>query len=48
VPNVRDDRETPLDQGRNGALIDLIWVKPEPNYFCAQGWTDSIGLIRLN
>jgi hypothetical protein len=28
--------------------MDLIWVKCEAIYFCAQGWTDSISLIGLD
>jgi len=39
VPNVRDDRETPLCVGRDGALIILIWVSGEAQYFCKRGWT---------
>jgi hypothetical protein len=45
-PNVRDDRETPLVQGRGTArFMDLIWVKREAIYFCSQDWTGSISLI---
>jgi len=39
VPNVRDDRETPLCVGRDSALIILIWVSEEAQYFCKRGWT---------
>jgi hypothetical protein len=28
--------------------IDLIWVKPERDYFCNQDWTGQISLIRFN
>jgi len=38
VPNVRDDRERP-SMGRDGAVMDLIWGKPEQIYFCKWGWT---------
>ena len=39
VPNVRDDRDTPLV--RDGITMDLevIWVESEPEYFSVQGWT---------
>jgi hypothetical protein len=39
VPNVRDDRETPLCVGQDGALIILIWVNREQEYFFERGWT---------
>src|SRR3954453_9938944 len=48
VPNVRDDRETPLCVGQDGALIILIWVKLERKCFCKWDWTAQISLIRLN
>jgi hypothetical protein len=47
-PNVRDDRDTPLPRGRNGAFLNLIWVNREPKYFFGQDWTGSISLIRFN
>jgi hypothetical protein len=37
--NVRDDRETPLCVGRDGATMKVIWVKSERDYFCKRGWT---------
>jgi hypothetical protein len=48
VPNVRDDRETPLCVGQDGALIILIWVKLERKCFYKQDWTAQISLIPLN
>ena len=37
VPNVRDDRETPLCVGRDGGDIELIWVVGEAEYFYKRG-----------
>jgi hypothetical protein len=34
--------------GRDGAVVDLIWVRRERNYFCKQDWTASISLHPLN
>ena len=39
LPNVRDDRETPLCVGRDGEDKQVIWVRSEPEYFCKEGWT---------
>src|SRR5271169_1454251 len=47
-PNVRDDRDTPLLRGRNGAFVKLIWVKHKPKSFFNRDWTASIGLIRFD
>jgi hypothetical protein len=47
-PYVRDDRETPLCVGRDGEDMQVIWVKSEPEYFCAGDWTTQIRLIRFN
>nr|HEV8009454.1 hypothetical protein [Bradyrhizobium sp.] len=47
-PNVRDDRETPLVSGRDASVVEVIWVKSEPEYFCEEDWTGSISLIRFN
>src|SRR5216684_528380 len=33
APNVRDDRETPLCVGRDGGVLELIWVGGEAEYF---------------
>src|SRR6266581_6701292 len=34
VPNVRDDRETPLCGNGTGQISELIWVRREEKYFC--------------
>jgi len=47
VPNVRDDRETPLQRAGTARDIEVIWVRRERIYFCRQDWTGSISLIRL-
>jgi hypothetical protein len=47
-PYVRDDRETPLCVGRDGEDMQVIWVKSEPEYFCAKDWTTQIRLIQFN
>jgi hypothetical protein len=49
VPNVRDDRETPL-VSRDGMarVVNLIWVSREREYFCEQHWTASIRLIQFD
>src|SRR6266851_472673 len=39
APNVRDDRETPLCVGRDGGVLELIWVGGEAEYFSRRGWT---------
>ena len=39
VPYVRDDRETPLCVGRDGGVLELIWVGGEVEYFSRRGWT---------
>src|SRR5438067_3461676 len=41
VPNVRDDRETPLCVGRDGGSVKVIWVRNENKYFCKRGWTEN-------
>jgi hypothetical protein len=48
VPNVRDDRETPLVRAGMANDIDLIWVSGEAEYFLKSDWTGQISLIRLN
>ena len=48
VPNVRDDRETPLCGNRTARLLNLIWVRREQKYFCKWDWTGQIRLIRFN
>jgi hypothetical protein len=42
LPNVRDDRETPLLWDGTAGLMDLIWVKREAIYFCGKGWTGPL------
>src|ERR1700720_2622650 len=39
VPNVRDDRDTPLSRDGMAADIEVIWVSGEQEYFCKRGWT---------
>ena len=47
APNVRDDRETPLMNGREtAALMQVIWLNCEAKYFFAKDWTGSISLNR--
>ena len=48
VPNVRDDRDTPLCAGRDGVDIELIWVNRERKCFFKRDWTAQITLIRFN
>jgi hypothetical protein len=45
---VRDDREPPLLVGRDGGLVEVIWVGAKRNYFCNRDWTPQITLIRFN
>ena len=47
-PYVRDDRETPLCVGRDASVVEVIWVKREPEYFCEGDWTTQISLIQFN
>src|SRR3954452_11614555 len=48
VPNVRDDRDTPLRWDGMARLIVLIWVRSETECFCKGDWTAQISLIRFN
>jgi hypothetical protein len=48
MPNVRDDRETPLEWAGTAAVMELIWVKREAEYFLRGDWTGQIRLNRLN
>jgi hypothetical protein len=48
VPNVRDDRETPLMWDGMAGNMDLIWGKREAIYFWRWDWTGGIRLIRFN
>src|SRR6266566_2937253 len=43
VPNVRDDRETPLCGTGRGESVEVIWVRRQTKYFCKRGWTDHFG-----
>jgi hypothetical protein len=45
-PHVRDDRETPLVEGRDGRIVSLIWGEHEAEFLCKQNWTGQIALIR--
>jgi hypothetical protein len=45
-PYVRDDRETPLVEGRDGRVVSLIWGEHEAEFFRKQNWTEQIALIR--
>ncbi len=31
--------------GRDGEIMELIWVRPEAKFFCKQDWTAQISLI---
>src|ERR1700737_3959887 len=46
--NVRDDRETPLVRNGMARVLEVIWVRRKPIYFCKPDWTTQITLIRLN
>ena len=48
TPNVRDDREAPLERARDQVGLLLFLPKRKAKYFCKQDWTDSISLIQLN
>src|SRR5882672_12609547 len=39
LPNVRDDRDTPLLWAGTRETVSLIWGNREAKYFCAKGWT---------
>jgi len=39
VPNVRDDRDTPLSRDGMAGDMEVIWVKREVEYFSRAGWT---------
>jgi hypothetical protein len=38
-PRVRDDRDTPLEWGETGGVVELIWDNREGKYFCKWVWT---------
>jgi hypothetical protein len=44
IPNVRDDRETPLLWARDRVKIRLIWVSEKAKYFGGEVWTGEISL----
>ena len=48
VPNVRDDRETPLWRVRNGAQIAIDASGWETKYFFPRDWTTQIRLNRFS
>jgi hypothetical protein len=39
VPNVRDDRDTPLSRDGTMRILELIWVSQKRDSFCKRGWT---------
>jgi hypothetical protein len=47
-PRVRDDRDTPLEWGETAAVMKVIWVKQEAEYFFERDWTGRNSLIRLD
>jgi len=47
-PNVRDDRDTPLQGDGTAKVIVLIWVCGEAESFSADDWTGQIALIWLD
>jgi len=47
LPNVRDDRDTPLLRAGMSGVLGLIWVSREGDSFFAQGWTRQISLKGL-
>jgi len=46
-PNVRDDRDTPLDFGSGQRQCSPISEKEKDEYFSPQIWTAQISLNRL-
>src|SRR5260370_39442342 len=44
-PRVRDDRDTPLEWDETAAVLEVILVRTETEYFCRQIWTGKISLI---
>jgi hypothetical protein len=48
LPNVRDDRDTPLFRAGMAGVVRVIWVRGEAEYFCKADWTGQISLIRLD
>jgi hypothetical protein len=48
VPNVRDDRDTPLLWDGMAKVLDVIWGVRKQKYFCRWDWTGGIRLIRFN
>jgi len=48
TPNVRDDREAPLERARDQVGLLLFLPKRKAKYFFKQDWTGSISLIQLN
>jgi hypothetical protein len=42
APNVRDDRDTPLEWGETAREMEVIWPDCEPEYFCKGDWTAQI------
>jgi hypothetical protein len=48
VPNVRDDRDTPLMRAETAMDIVVIWVCEKAEYFFARDWTTQISLKLLD
>jgi hypothetical protein len=47
APNVRDDRETPLQRDGTASDIDVIWIAHEGINFLIWDWTTQISLMAL-
>ena len=45
MPNVRDDRDTPLVRAETGESVEMICPTPKAKYFCKEDWTGRITLI---
>jgi hypothetical protein len=48
VPNVRDDRDTPLLWDGMRRVLEVIWGLRKQKYFCKQDWTAQIRLKSHN
>jgi hypothetical protein len=38
----------PFVSGRDASVVEVIWVKSEPEYFCREDWTTQITLNCLD
>src|SRR6202048_3916564 len=43
---VRDDHDTPLCVGRDGGVLEVIWVGGEAKYFSRRGWEAKVRIWR--